>query len=274
MTGTDRSFTLPADLTERELEVLRLLAAGHTAKTIAARLGRSETSINERLRTARRKTGVGSSRELARLLDAQKIWDKKIDLPGQGTMGRPLVTPAASGWMPSKGLIVMLITIPLAALGLIAVAPPALHRSDGAPVAADAARRPAPLVGTWSLDVARIPVSERPRQVTMTFGESPTHQWTTHVRIVGADGSVRDAESIAATDGVPVPVSGNMEFVDSVALRQPSPGTLVMTLRKNGAPFSTRVYTVAKDRKTMTETIVWPSSDLPKLETTYFTRVE
>ena len=58
-----------------------------------------------------------------------------------------------------------------------------------------------------------------------------------------------------------------------VWLRQPAPNTLVMTLGKNGAPVSTRVYTVAKDRKSMTETIIWASTGIPKLETTYFNRV-
>src|SRR3546814_7650576 len=76
--------TIPAGslaaLNDNELEILHLLANGHTAKSIAASLGRSETSIHERLREARRKTGVGSSRELARLLDAQKIWDRNFDL--------------------------------------------------------------------------------------------------------------------------------------------------------------------------------------------------
>ena len=80
MSPLDRSPGTLASLTERELEALRLLAAGHTVKSIAATLGRSEASINERLRDARRKTGVGSSRELARLIDAQKIWDRNIDL--------------------------------------------------------------------------------------------------------------------------------------------------------------------------------------------------
>src|SRR3546814_7688304 len=74
---------LSACLTDREMEILRLLVAGHTVKTIAARLGRSETSINERLRSARRKTGVGSSRELARLLDLQKTCADNIDLSSQ-----------------------------------------------------------------------------------------------------------------------------------------------------------------------------------------------
>jgi hypothetical protein len=64
-----------------------------------------------------------------------------------------------------------------------------------------------------------------------------------------------------------------MSFIDSASLRQPAPGTLVMTLGKNGAPVSTRVYNVARDRKTMTETIVWASTGLPKLETTNFKRI-
>mgnify|MGYP006165162457 FL=1 len=50
----------PDALTDKELEILRLLAGGHTVKSIAARLERSEASINERLREARRKTGVAS----------------------------------------------------------------------------------------------------------------------------------------------------------------------------------------------------------------------
>ena len=53
-------------LNEAERRVLRLLAEGHTAKSIAAELATSPAAVNERLREARRKTGVGSSRELAR----------------------------------------------------------------------------------------------------------------------------------------------------------------------------------------------------------------
>jgi DNA-binding CsgD family transcriptional regulator len=65
-----QSVPRPEVLSEKELEILRLLAGGHTVKSIAVLLGRSEASINERLREARRKTGVGSSRELARMLAA------------------------------------------------------------------------------------------------------------------------------------------------------------------------------------------------------------
>lgn len=55
-------------LTEREKETLRLLVGGHDAKSIAHHLGLSVHTINERLRDARRKLDVSSSREAARLL--------------------------------------------------------------------------------------------------------------------------------------------------------------------------------------------------------------
>lgn len=55
-------------LTEREIETLRLLLVGHDAKSVARTLGLSVHTVNDRLRDARRKLGVSSSREAARLL--------------------------------------------------------------------------------------------------------------------------------------------------------------------------------------------------------------
>lgn len=55
-------------LSERERQALRLLASGHDGKSIAAALDISVHTVNERLREARRKIGVSSSREAARLL--------------------------------------------------------------------------------------------------------------------------------------------------------------------------------------------------------------
>ncbi|WP_197042112.1 helix-turn-helix transcriptional regulator [Sandarakinorhabdus oryzae] len=273
MNAMDHQRSAFSGLNPRELEVLQLLAAGHTTKTIATVLGSTETAINERLRAARRKTGIGSSRELARLLEAQKIWDRKIDLspPGDATNTQP--QPAQAGRTWSKGTILMALALPVTAIALVmamaTASPPA-----AAPVAAQSITRASPLVGSWALDVSRIPAEERPGRVTITFRKAPDGKWTTLVEIVAPDGSTRHAESTAATDGAPVPISGTMDFIDTVALRQPAPGTLVMTLGKNGSPVSTRVYTVAKDRKSMTETIVWAGGDLPNLETTYFTRID
>jgi DNA-binding CsgD family transcriptional regulator len=55
-------------LTEREKETLRLLLRGHDAKSIARNLNLSVHTVNERLRDARQKLGVSSSREAARVL--------------------------------------------------------------------------------------------------------------------------------------------------------------------------------------------------------------
>lgn len=269
---------LPSDtlqtLNDHELEILRLLANGHTAKSIAVRLGRSETAVNERLREARRKTGVGSSRELARLLDARKIWDKNIDLSAQAPSGNTPDQPRIRGLEWTKGRIAMLALIPVTAIGLAVAAINAGAATTAASEArAAAAVAASPLVGRWALDVARIPEEERPQSVSIDFRLSSDGQWTTHVEIVAPDGSMRHADSTARADGVAVPVSGTMGAIDTASLRQPEANTLVMTLGKDGAPFSTRVYTVADDGRSMTETIIWPGSDMPGLETTYFYRV-
>lgn len=55
-------------LTEKEKQTLRLLVTGYDAKSMARHLGLSIHTINERLRDARRKMSVSSSREAARLL--------------------------------------------------------------------------------------------------------------------------------------------------------------------------------------------------------------
>ncbi|OYW91781.1 MAG: hypothetical protein B7Z13_11730 [Caulobacterales bacterium 32-67-6] len=55
-------------LTEREKDALRLLANGHDAKSVASLLGLSVHTVNERLRTARQKLGLSSSRAAARRL--------------------------------------------------------------------------------------------------------------------------------------------------------------------------------------------------------------
>lgn len=55
-------------LTDKEKETLRLLLGGHDAKSIARHLGLSVHTIHERLRDARRKMAVSSSREAARML--------------------------------------------------------------------------------------------------------------------------------------------------------------------------------------------------------------
>ena len=57
-----------AALTAKEKAALRLLLAGHDAKSMARHLGLSVHTVNERLRDARRKLTVSSSKAAARIL--------------------------------------------------------------------------------------------------------------------------------------------------------------------------------------------------------------
>ena len=76
----------PQAQSDREKAVLRLLAQGHDAKSTARELGISLHAVNERLRGTRRKLGVSSSREAARLLvraepqGSNSLVDEKIGL--------------------------------------------------------------------------------------------------------------------------------------------------------------------------------------------------
>lgn len=60
--------TKVAKLNAREREVLHLLLRGYDAKSTAQLLDITSNIVNERLRSARRKLGVTSSKEAARLL--------------------------------------------------------------------------------------------------------------------------------------------------------------------------------------------------------------
>jgi DNA-binding CsgD family transcriptional regulator len=61
-----------AALSDKEKQTLRLILRGHDAKSAARELGLSVHTVNERLREARRKLGVTSSREAARRLLAEE----------------------------------------------------------------------------------------------------------------------------------------------------------------------------------------------------------
>jgi DNA-binding CsgD family transcriptional regulator len=62
-------------LTDKEKETLRLLVRGYDTKTIARHFALSVHTVNERLRNARRKMTVSSSREAARLLSDTEAAD-------------------------------------------------------------------------------------------------------------------------------------------------------------------------------------------------------
>ena len=107
-------------LNEAERRVLGLLAEGHTAKSIAHTIGSTPAAVNERLREARRKTGVGSSRELARLLKAQENRDEQIGV-GSGHCITADISTGADPRRPKTGVYGMLGLVVVAAAGAAAV---------------------------------------------------------------------------------------------------------------------------------------------------------
>ena len=69
-------------LSDREKEVLRLLASGHEAKSVAQVLDLSVHTVNEYLRTARRKLDAPNSRAAARAFSAfEEENSKKLGTP-------------------------------------------------------------------------------------------------------------------------------------------------------------------------------------------------
>lgn len=123
-------------LTDKEKETLRLLLRGHDAKSSARELDLSVHTINERLRSARRKLDVTSSREAARLLFESEggtyenlAYDSLGDAPDGGTPDQP----AGGHYRPFVigGILAMLT---LATLVLLALADdPTSDRPIGGP---------------------------------------------------------------------------------------------------------------------------------------------
>ena len=128
--GTDTRIDA---LTDREREVLHLLLAGHTAKSAATELDLSVHTVNDYLREARRKLGVSSSREAARILgeqDRDAPQNRAPDEIGIGAATReddhakPSATPGARSYRPwIIGGFIMLTAAIAAALALTTFAP-------------------------------------------------------------------------------------------------------------------------------------------------------
>ncbi len=83
-------------LSEKEKQTLRLIVRGHDAKSTARSLGLSVHTINERLRDARHKMAVSSSREAARLLfeaEGGTIKSSAPDSLGDAIIGEDVIRP-------------------------------------------------------------------------------------------------------------------------------------------------------------------------------------
>jgi DNA-binding CsgD family transcriptional regulator len=139
-------------LTDKEKQTLRLLLAGHDAKSMARQLGLSVHTVNERLRYARRKLSASSSREAARLLreseDASpdSVGDKALGDAGAAPVGQhkgqPDAGPTRRTLWPIGGLAMISLTVAVLALAASPEAAPdraASSQAASSPVAESAA---------------------------------------------------------------------------------------------------------------------------------------
>ncbi|WP_028967010.1 helix-turn-helix domain-containing protein [Sphingomonas phyllosphaerae] len=139
-------------LTDREKQTLRLLLKGHDAKSIARTLDLSVHTINERLRGARRKLEVASSREAARLLAEteqarpQELGDDTFGVTDSATNVLSAAPPDRAGrtlrfaWL-SGGMFVMSLLI--AAFAVVAVINTEAPPQSASPTSAATAPSPA-----------------------------------------------------------------------------------------------------------------------------------
>lgn len=180
-------------LSDAERRALLLLAQGHTAKSAAALLDTTEPAVNERLREARRKTGVGSSRELARLV-SQENRDEKIGVAGRdadAAVGRRVLNLRAR-WPMLLGVSALVI------LASVVGAVTALAVSGQA--APDPATPPR-VVATYPKPGAVVPAGTITLKVT--FDRPMLASWSF---------ISRDAQSTPACDGRPVQSSDGRGF--------------------------------------------------------------
>ena len=143
-------------LSEKEKQTLRLLLAGHDAKSLARHLGLSVHTVNERLRDARRKLSASSSREAARLLhEAESLHPHLVADNEIGDAVLPsgtAETDASTAVLPTRhyatwiiGVIVMLSL----ALAIFALSPAVMQPDGNTTSAVQAETQPVQSARRW-----------------------------------------------------------------------------------------------------------------------------
>lgn len=187
-------------LSEREKAALRLLLIGHDAKSIANTLGLSVHTVNDRLRDARRKLGVSSSREAARRLAemdgaapdfvrAKEIGNADAASPMERTVGPASPRPSQHRWAWfTGGMLIMSLVIAAVALSTLAGA----HNSAQAPAQSASTTTPSPAeteassaARKWAglLDAGQWDASWRAAAV-MFRSQLTSAQWATTIQSV------------------------------------------------------------------------------------------
>ena len=199
-------------LTEKEKQTLRLIVRGHDAKSAARHLGLSVHTVNERLRDARRKLAVSSSREAARRLLAHEggapdsLGDTQLGeaapaVSGEQDAGRP-----RSAVRIAAGVLVMSLVVALLAL----VAQPHMLASDAAPAVAEASDAQAEAAArSWLALVDQGRWADSWAQTGASFRSlNTTEVWAAASEKARAPLGAMHSRTLLSQDDVPAPPSG------------------------------------------------------------------
>jgi hypothetical protein len=118
---------------------------------------------------------------------------------------------------------------------------------------ASSADAPNPFIGKWALDLQKSTFHPGPsgmKSQTLIVTEAPGGAARTVIDTVGADGSIYHVEYTSASDGKPVPTSGDPDS-DSIVQTSLNPNTVKAVYMKAGKPTGTGTFTVSKSGKTL-----------------------
>jgi DNA-binding CsgD family transcriptional regulator len=243
-------------LSEREKETLRLLLAGHDAKSIARDLGLSVHTVNDRLREARRKLGVSSSREAARLLSLAEGEHPKSLAPKNFGMAEqeigshqtvrtgPLTGINHRRWWLAGGVLMLFAIVAVALLSVNGVDGPrasALASQTSAPSPAPSSAASASQARKWLMLVDQQNWSESWRDAGTIFrSQISADGWASAIvpvrKPLGAVISRSLAKVTKATSlpGVPAGEYEVLEFQTNYAAKRGAIETVVMAKEQAG----------------------------------------
>ena len=237
-------------LTEKEKQTLRLLVRGHDAKSTANSLGLSVHTINERLRDARRKLAVSSSREAARLLlnaEGGGPGETVPNLSGDTGIGGDATHPpvdlemapiSGDGWFHRHPWIISGVSFMTVALGLFALA--SLPQLASAP--------PTPAIISDAATVSA--VSDAAHQ---WLGLVDQNRWDDSYRATGASfrklNTLRSWTATSETMRTSLGAMISRTFVSEEDLPAPPHGYEVVKFRTSFASKADTLETVTLDRE-------------------------
>ncbi len=126
--------------------------------------------------------------------------------------------------------------------------------ATGYGMAAVAADSPDPVVGTWTLNLAKskFQAGAAPQSQTRTYTQSADGT-SLNVTGVAADGSAISQKSTFKYDGKDYPFTGSPDW-DALALKKVNGSTVNSTMKMGGKPIGTTVRSISDHGKTLTLT--------------------